>query len=159
MWQLCATMSWVGWWVDLIVYYYRLSATKYMKVKRMAIAEILGRLWLFSANKIKALNLLVNNHLNSSLRHIRNCNKECYFRKYCIWLSTAYLLEMVSPFCTKLLVEFKHLDNLSSYNNTPLEKSISHQFSFLFLLWDLVQKCLHQIFFCQTIGAQLEHLG
>ena len=61
-----AMMSWVGWWVDLIVYYYRLSAIKYMKVKRMAIAEILGRLWLFSANKIKALNLLVNNQLNSA---------------------------------------------------------------------------------------------
>ena len=41
-----------------------------MKVKRMGITEILRRIWLFSANKIKALNLLVNNQLNSSLRHI-----------------------------------------------------------------------------------------
>ena len=31
----------------------RLSATRHMKVKRMGIAEILGRIWLFSANKIK----------------------------------------------------------------------------------------------------------
>jgi hypothetical protein len=37
-----------------------------MKVKRMGI-EILRRIWLFSANKIK---ILVNNQLNSSLRHI-----------------------------------------------------------------------------------------
>ena len=71
-----------------------------MKVKRMGITEILRRIWLFSANKIKssesfskqptqlillkiyvipilltfmylvALNLLVNNQLNSSLRQI-----------------------------------------------------------------------------------------
>ena len=31
----------------------RLSATKYMKVKRMEITEIWRRIWLFSANKIK----------------------------------------------------------------------------------------------------------
>ena len=41
-----------------------------MKVKRMGMTEILRRIGLFSANKIKALNLLVNNQLNSSLRHI-----------------------------------------------------------------------------------------
>ena len=38
-----------------------------MKVKRMGMTEILRRIWLFSANKIK---ILVNNQLNSSLRHI-----------------------------------------------------------------------------------------
>ena len=32
----------------------RLSATRYMKVKRMGITEILRRIWLFSANKIKS---------------------------------------------------------------------------------------------------------
>ena len=41
-----------------------------MKVKRMGITEILRRIWLFSANKIKAVNFLVNNQLKSSLRHI-----------------------------------------------------------------------------------------
>ena len=42
-----------------------------MKVKRKGITEILRRIWLFSANKIKkALNLYVNNQLNSSLRHV-----------------------------------------------------------------------------------------
>ena len=32
----------------------RLSVTRYMKVKRMGITEILRRIWLFSANKIKS---------------------------------------------------------------------------------------------------------
>ena len=32
----------------------RLSATGYMKVKRMGITEILRRIWLFAANKIKS---------------------------------------------------------------------------------------------------------
>ena len=31
----------------------RFRATRYMKVKRMGITEILRRIWLFSANKIK----------------------------------------------------------------------------------------------------------
>jgi hypothetical protein len=47
-----------------------------MKVKRMGITEILRRIWLFSANKIKSsesfskqpIQLIVE--LNSSLRHI-----------------------------------------------------------------------------------------
>ena len=36
---------------DELVVYNRLSATRYMKVKRMGITEILIRIWLFSANK------------------------------------------------------------------------------------------------------------
>ena len=32
----------------------RLSATRFMKVKRMGITEILRRIWLFPANKIKS---------------------------------------------------------------------------------------------------------
>ena len=39
-------MSWVG--------TNRLNATKYMKVKRMGITEILRMIWIFSANKIKS---------------------------------------------------------------------------------------------------------
>ena len=54
----------------------RFSATRYMKVKRMGITEILRRIWLFSANKIKSsesfskqpTQLIVE--LNSSLQHI-----------------------------------------------------------------------------------------
>ena len=54
----------------------RFSATKYMKVKRMGITELLRRIWLFSANKTKSsesfckqpTQLIVE--LNSSLRHI-----------------------------------------------------------------------------------------
>jgi len=60
MWQLCAAMmSWL--------FTNRLCATRWIKVKRMGISEILRRIWLFSA---KPLNILVNNQLNSSLRHI-----------------------------------------------------------------------------------------
>jgi len=45
MWQLCAAMmSWL--------FTNRLCATRWMKVKRMGITEILRRIWLFSANKI-----------------------------------------------------------------------------------------------------------
>ena len=48
MWQLCAAMmSWVG------CLLFRFRATRYMKVKRMGITEILKRIWLFSANKKK----------------------------------------------------------------------------------------------------------
>jgi hypothetical protein len=54
----------------------RFIATKYMKVKRMGITEILGRIWLFSENKIKSseyfnkqtTRLIVE--LNSSLQQI-----------------------------------------------------------------------------------------
>ena len=53
-----------------------LSATRYIKLKKMGITEILRRIWLFSANKIKSsesfskqsTQLIVE--LNSSLRHI-----------------------------------------------------------------------------------------
>ena len=65
-----------------------LSATIYMKVKRMGITEILRRIWLFSANKIK-MNLLVNNQLNSSLQHIivtQYLNK-CFDRKKNLFLN------------------------------------------------------------------------
>ena len=48
-----AMMSWVprelSW-----LFTNRFSATRYMKVKRMGITEILRRIWLFSANKIKS---------------------------------------------------------------------------------------------------------
>ena len=62
----------------------RFSATRYMKVKRMGITEILRRIWLFSANKIKSsesgskqpTQLIVD--LNSSLQHII-VTKDCYF--------------------------------------------------------------------------------
>ena len=80
LWQLCAAMmselddelSWL--------FNNRLSATRLMKVKRMGITEILRRIWLFSANKIKSsesgsksfskqpTQLIIE--LNSSLRHI-----------------------------------------------------------------------------------------
>ena len=71
LWQLCATMmSWVGCFTN------RLIATRYMKVKRMGITEILRKIWLFSANKIKSsesfskqqTQFIVN--LKSSLQHI-----------------------------------------------------------------------------------------
>ena len=47
------------WWVDLEdelswLFTNRLSATRSMKVKRMGITEILRRIWLFSAYKIKS---------------------------------------------------------------------------------------------------------
>ena len=47
-----------------------------MKVKRMGITEILRRMWLFSANKIKSSEsvTLVNNQLNSSLRQKLDTN-------------------------------------------------------------------------------------
>ena len=49
---------------------------RYMKVKRMGITEILRRIWLFSANKIKSSESVSKQptqpivELNSSLRHI-----------------------------------------------------------------------------------------
>ena len=47
------------WWVEFDdelswLFTNRFSATRYMKVKRMGITEILRRIWLFSANKIKS---------------------------------------------------------------------------------------------------------
>ena len=64
-----------------------LSATRYRKVKRMGITEILRRIWLFSANKIKSsesfckqpTQLIVE--LNSSLRHIIVTNKSTTINK------------------------------------------------------------------------------
>jgi len=52
----------------------RFSANRYMKVKRMGITEILRRIWLFSANKIKSSESVSKQpsqlifELNSSLR-------------------------------------------------------------------------------------------
>ena len=50
----------------------RFSASRYMKVKIMGITEILRRIWLFSANKIKHSESISKQptQLNSSLRHI-----------------------------------------------------------------------------------------
>ena len=54
----------------------RFRATRYMKVKRMEITEILRRIWLFSANKIKSsesfkkLPTKLTVEVNSSVRHI-----------------------------------------------------------------------------------------
>ena len=47
------------WWVEFDdelswLFTNRFRATRYMKVKRMGITEILRRIWLFSANKIKS---------------------------------------------------------------------------------------------------------
>ena len=47
------------WWVEFNnelswLFTNRFSATRYMKVKRMGITEILRRIWLFSANKTKS---------------------------------------------------------------------------------------------------------
>ena len=41
----------------------------------MGITETLRRIWLFSANEIKALNLLVNNQLNSSSNSTHHCGR------------------------------------------------------------------------------------
>ena len=53
----------------------RLSATRYLKVKKMGIKKILRRIWLFSASKIKISESVSKQptqvivKLNSSLRH------------------------------------------------------------------------------------------
>ena len=47
--ELSSKMSWVGCLTDS-----GLPVTRYMKVKRTGITEILRRIWLFSANKIKS---------------------------------------------------------------------------------------------------------
>ena len=60
--QPTKTHFWVNyilqWWVEFDdelswLFTNRLSATRYMKIKRMGITEILRRIWLFSAIKIK----------------------------------------------------------------------------------------------------------
>ena len=61
-----------------------------MKVKRMGITEILRRIWLFSANKIKSsesvskqpTQLIVE--LNSSLRHIIVTKMSCFYEELCL---------------------------------------------------------------------------
>ena len=68
------------WWVELDdelswLFTNRLSATRYMKVKRMGITELLRRIWLFSANNIKSSESFIKQSqlivkLNSSLRQI-----------------------------------------------------------------------------------------
>ena len=67
-------MSWVG--------TNRLNATKYMKVKRMGITEILRMIWIFSANKIKSSESVSKQptqprttrfRLNSSLNSTHHC--------------------------------------------------------------------------------------
>ena len=72
----------------------RLSDTRYMKVNRMAIKEILGRIWLFSASKIK-ISESISKHpnqliveLNSSLRHIivtKALPELSFHNKKCAW--------------------------------------------------------------------------
>merc|ERR1719400_600782 len=68
----------------------RLSATRYMKVKRIGITEILRRIWLFSANKIKSSEAFSKQptqfiiKLNSSLRQII----DSHLPKCCVNLSS-----------------------------------------------------------------------
>ena len=69
------------WWVEYNdelswLFTNRVSATRYMKVKKMGITELLRRIWLFSANNIKSSES-VSKHptqliveINSSLWHI-----------------------------------------------------------------------------------------
>ena len=83
--KIASKLFWINclpqWWVvlnDELSWLFTnwLSATTVMKVKRMGITEILRRIWLFSANKIKCsesfskqpTQLIVE--LNSSLRQI-----------------------------------------------------------------------------------------
>ena len=69
--ELSLTMSWIG----CLLTDSGLPDT-YMKVKRVGITEILRRIWLFSANKIKSSESFSKQStqlifkLNSSLRHI-----------------------------------------------------------------------------------------
>ena len=73
------------WWVEFSdelswLFTNRVSATRYMKVKRMGITELLRRIWLFSANKIKSSESVRNQptqlivKINSSLPsfHVSN---------------------------------------------------------------------------------------
>ena len=67
------------WWVEFDnelswLFTNRFSATRYMKVKRMEITEILRKIWLFSANKIKSSES-VNNQLKSSSNATHHCGR------------------------------------------------------------------------------------
>ena len=94
-----------------------------MKVKRMGVAEILRRLWLFSANKKKAQNLLVNNRLNSSLSQLtiaaHNCHKAPHYHNG----NCSYLLVG--------LVQFYILFNAQFF---PFH-FLDHYHIHIFLLW------------------------
>ena len=73
------------WWVELDdelnwLFTNILSATRYIKVKRMGITEILRRIWLFSANQIKSSESF--SKLNLSLRHIIFTQVVIYFIIY-----------------------------------------------------------------------------
>ena len=77
------------WWVQFDnelswLFIDRFSATRYMNVKRMGITEILRRIWLFSANKIRVLNLVVNN--NSSSNQLIIAAHNCHKYVQSIWL-------------------------------------------------------------------------
>ena len=63
-----ALMSWVGWWVELL-FMNRLSATRYMKVKRMGITGLLRRVCPFTTNEIKSSESFSKQPTNSS--HLR----------------------------------------------------------------------------------------
>ena len=83
----CPEPLWVNYWPQLWVelgnelswlFTDRLSTTRCMKAKRMGITEILGRICLFSANKLTSSKSFTKQHshlivkLNSSLRQIND---------------------------------------------------------------------------------------
>ena len=81
------------WWVEFDdeltwLFNNRFRATRYMKVKRVQITEILRRIWLFSANRIKVLNLAVNNQLNSSSNSTHDCSTKLpkrWWHRLSVW--------------------------------------------------------------------------
>ena len=74
-------------WVDGIL----LSATRYMKVKRMGITEILRKIWLFSANKIKSSESVTKQPTQliivAEIRHITVYSYSLFTRLKLIFLS------------------------------------------------------------------------
>ena len=121
LWQLCPQ-----WWDEFNgelnwLFTCRHRDTRYTKVKRMGIREILRRIWLFSANKIKSsesiskqpIQLIVE--LNSSVLHIIvtfTYNMQWGLKWGLMWFQAKYKQK---AFCVADLVSV-HLKHSGHYN-------------------------------------------
>ena len=118
---MCLVNYLLQWWVEFDdelswLFTNRFRATRYMKVKRMGITEILRRIWLFSANEIKSsesfskqpIQLIVE--LNSSLRHIivplTLCCSICFENLQCE-ISNKHLPFRYTVLCKLIFVLFR----------------------------------------------------
>ena len=95
------------WWVELDdelrwLFTNRLSATRYMNVKRMGITDMLRRIWLFSANKMK-ISESVSKQPTQLIIVANKCHTRWHLKEGYLWGSQLICLVLDQVCLTEML--------------------------------------------------------